>query len=90
MARVTGVGKRRRSRRARQWPKRSLPMKSMIRCIEFSTCLLAFGVLLLLVFDATLHPHSREAVSIAMISSGCAFARVTYNSNFACGAGIDC
>src|SRR5262245_44985758 len=79
MARLVSVGKRRPSGRVRQRQKRSLPIKSLVRCVEFSTCLLAFGALLLLVLDATLHPHSREVISIAIILSGCAFARVLYD-----------
>ena len=67
MARLVNLGKRRPSGRARQRKKRSSPIKYMVRCIEFSICLLVFGVLLLLVHDAILHPHSREAISIAII-----------------------
>ena len=58
---------------------RNPPIKFIVRCIEFSTCLLAFGVLLLLVQDATLHPYGREAISIAIILSSCAFARLLYD-----------
>jgi restriction system protein len=79
MARLASVGKRRPSGRARQRRKRRSPIKSLVRCVEFSTCLLAFGVILLLVLDATLHPPTREAISIAIISGGCAFARVLYD-----------
>ena len=53
MARLANVGKRRPSGRARHRRKRSSPIKSMVRCIEFSTCLLVFGVLLLLALDAS-------------------------------------
>ena len=77
MARLANIGKSRPSGRARHRRKRSSPIKSTVRCIEFFTCLLAFGVLLLLALDATLHPHSREAISMAIILSGCAFARVS-------------
>ena len=79
MARLANIGKSRPSGRARHRRKRSSPIKSTVRCIEFFTCLLAFGVLLLLALDATLHPHSREAISMAIILSGCAFARVSYD-----------
>ena len=65
MARLANVGKRRPSGRARHRRKRSSPIKSMVRCIEFSTCLLVFGVLLLIALDASLHPHSRGAISMA-------------------------
>ena len=79
MARLANVGKRRPSRKARQRKKRNSPIKFIVRCIEFSMCLLAFGVLLLLVQDATLHPQSREAISIVIILGGCAFVRVLYD-----------
>ena len=79
MARLANIGKSRPSGRARHRRKRSSPIKSTVRCIEFFTCLLAFGVLLLLALDAALHPHSREAISMAIILSGCAFARVSYD-----------
>ena len=79
MARLANVGKRRPSRKARQRRRRNSPIKFIVRCIEFSTCLLAFSVLLLLVQDATLHPYGREAISIAIILSSCAFARLLYD-----------
>src|SRR3954452_22294228 len=79
MARLVNLGTRRPSGRARQGQKRGSPIKYMVRCIEFSLCFLVFGVLLLLALDAALHPHSREAISMAIILSGCAFARVLYD-----------
>ena len=79
MARLASVGKSRPSGRARHRRKRSSPIKSLVRCIEFSTCLLVFGVLLLIALDASLHPHSRGAISMAIFASGCAFARVLYD-----------
>src|SRR6476659_8040544 len=79
MARLANIGKSRPLGRARHRRKRSSSIKSTVRCIEFFTCLLAFGVLLMLALDAALHPHSREAISMAVILSGCALARVLHD-----------
>jgi HJR/Mrr/RecB family endonuclease len=79
MARLVNLGKRRPSGRARQRQKRGSPIKYMVRCIEFSLCFLVFGVLLLIALDASSHPHSRGAISLAVFASSCAFARVLYD-----------
>jgi hypothetical protein len=80
MARLANFGKRRPSRRTRQQKKAGFPFSPFVRCIEFAACLLAFGSLLLLVLDAARHPHSREAISIAVLLSCCIFIRVSYDS----------
>src|SRR4051794_22037060 len=79
MARLVNLGKRRPSGRTRQRQKRGSPIKYMVRCIEFTLCFLVFGVLLLIALDASLHPHSRGAISLAVFASSCAFARVLYD-----------
>ena len=80
MARLASFGKRRPSRKTRQRKRAGFPVNSFVRCIEFAACLLAFGSLFLLVLDAAWHPHSREAISIAIFLSCCAFTRVCYDS----------